>query len=151
MTRHYGQRMEISVPWSSERIPEIPWGDQSRQDISLQRDNQMRRRTYKEYQSIRTRWSWSRSTQILESPSYMTGFDIPGYNALLSRIEAEGKEISEVTLHFCPETVLETRSLSSRLKHYGYTRCESREDHVNGDPVPELCFVAVGKPVRWAI
>jgi hypothetical protein len=134
---------------SSEQIPAWDWW-KTQPDISLQRDNQMRRRTDQEYQNLRTRWSWSRSTKELESPSYMTGFDIPEYNALLSRIEAEGKEVSQVTLHFCPETVTET-GLWMRLNRYGFTRCESRADRVNGvngDPVPELCFV--GKPVRWS-
>ena len=140
-------RMPIAVPWSSEHIPEIPWGS-PKPDISLVRDNQMRRRTDQEYQNIRTRWSWSRSTKELESPSYMTGFDIPEYNVLLSRIASEGKEVSQVTLHFCPETVTETE-LRTRLRFYGFTRCESRADHANGDPVPELTFC--GPAVKWEI
>jgi hypothetical protein len=77
----------------------------------------------------------------------MTSFDIPEYNVLLARIESEGKKVSQVILHFCPETVTET-GLWMRLKHYGFTRCESRVDHYDGHPVPELVFV--GKPVRWA-
>jgi hypothetical protein len=127
-------------------IPEIPWGS-PKTDISLVRDNQMRRQSAQAHQNIRPRWSWSRSTKELESPAFMTGFDIPEYNALLSRIEAEGKEVSQVTLHFCPETVTET-GLWMRLRHYGFTRTESRTDHCDGDPVPELCFC--GPPVRWS-
>jgi hypothetical protein len=69
----------------------------------------------------------------------MTSFDIPEYNALISRIESEGKEVSQVTLHFCPETVTET-GLWMRLKHYGFARTESRADQCDGDPVPELVF-----------
>jgi hypothetical protein len=136
----------MELPVNGDFIPEIPWGS-PKPDISLVRDNQMRRRTDTEYQNLRPRWSWSRSTKELESPSFMTGFDIPEYNALLSRIESEGKEISQVTLHFCPETVTET-GLWMRLKHYGFTRCEARAGRVNDAPIPELCFV--GKPVRWS-
>jgi hypothetical protein len=128
-------------------IPEIPWGS-PKQDISLVRDNQMRRQPSQIYQSIRPRWSWSRSTKELESPSYMTSFDIVEYNALLSRIESEGKEVSQVCLHFCPETVTET-GLWMRLRHHNFTRVESRADSDGcGGRIAEVCFI--GPPIRWA-
>jgi hypothetical protein len=136
---HYGR---MSLPTSGDYIPAIEWPDKNRPVQNFERDSQMTRPTAAQYQSHRTRWVYHHGPKEFESPAFMTVFDVTGYNNLLGKVEGDGKEISQVVLHLCPELAAE---LSLRLRHLGFTRCERRED-LNG--APEICFV--GPARRWA-
>jgi hypothetical protein len=136
---HYGR---MSLPTSGDFIPAIEWPDKNHPAPNFGRESQMIRPTAAEYQAHRTRWVYHHGPRELESPAYLTEFDVAGYNKLLNKVEGDDKEISQVILHLSPELANE---LSLRLKCLGFTRCERREDL----RVPELCFT--GKPVRWAV
>jgi hypothetical protein len=144
---HYGR---MPLPTSDLYIPEVYWPDSNRPAPSFGRDSQMTRPDVAEWAAKRSRrWVFHHKNGEFESPN-LQQFDIRGYNQILDTVEKDkGKgSIVSVVLHL--ENVRRdgvptiAESLSSRLKHYGFTRCERREDL----EFPEICFT--GPPTRWS-